>query len=432
MDENNYYTLPKIHYLPSIYDFTLDFLENKEVPIFNNESLYTYLCDTKERISNNMEVWDALKKITNPYEYVYTNYNSHRSISLVKPISRAYFKLIEIVHTFGLFDKYKDTRSHTNPDTTPDIHTFHLAEGPGGFIQATQHIRNHKNDTYHGITLIDKKNTSIPSWSKSEWFLKKNDNIVLEYGVTEDGNLYHPDNYKNLCDKYGNTMDFLTADGGFDFSTHYDKQEEEACRLILTEVLYIVSLQKEGGSCVLKIFDVFTKPTHEILLLLCCFYEDVHIYKPYTSRIGNSEKYVVCRGFRVKSTVYLYETFLSIIKKLNEYIRSQENGEGEGEGEENPEKQEKQEKQEKNKIYIASFLNIPIHHIFKTSICEINSIYGQQQIENINYTFNISSNTHRKKEKMDMLKKENIQKCVLWCEKYNIPHTSHTKGNIFL
>ena len=45
------------------------------------------------------------------------------SVSKHKPLSRSYFKFIEIANIFDLLDFNKKT----------NINTFHLCEGPGGF-----------------------------------------------------------------------------------------------------------------------------------------------------------------------------------------------------------------------------------------------------------------------------------------------------------
>ena len=36
-------------------------------------------------------------------------------------------------------------------------------------------------------------------------------------------------------------------------------------------------------------------------------YEKVNIFKPYTSRTANSEKYIVCRGFKGIDPFYMFE-----------------------------------------------------------------------------------------------------------------------------
>ena len=50
-------------------------------------------------------------------------------------------------------------------------------------------------------------------------------------------------------------MDIITGDGGFDFSIDYNKQEILAVRLIFTQIVYALHLQKKGGTFILKIFD---------------------------------------------------------------------------------------------------------------------------------------------------------------------------------
>ena len=110
------------------------------------------LYNLKTEINNYTEYWDLYKKITNPYEYIHTQIkNKKLSVCNFKPISRSFFKLIEISNVFNIFDE-------KNPITT-----LHLAEGPGGFIQALDYLRKNDNDIYYGITLIS-NNVNIPNW----------------------------------------------------------------------------------------------------------------------------------------------------------------------------------------------------------------------------------------------------------------------------
>ena len=149
-----------------------------------------------------------MKKYTNPYEFIHTSIpHNNFSISKLKPISRAFFKLIEIYQTFKNYSIFLDE----------SIKTYHLA-GPGGFIEATAYIRNNLNDKYYGITLIDKFNKNI-RMEKSEKFLNTNKNVIIEKGISNDGNLYNPENFLDCYKKHANSMDIITGDGGFDFST---------------------------------------------------------------------------------------------------------------------------------------------------------------------------------------------------------------------
>ena len=88
-----------------------------------------------------------------------------KSICTIRPISRSYFKLIEIV------------QCHDLNDTVEPIKTFHLAEGPGGFIEATAFLRKNPQDIYYGMTLINETNINIPGWKKADFLMKKHKNI---------------------------------------------------------------------------------------------------------------------------------------------------------------------------------------------------------------------------------------------------------------
>ena len=81
------------------------------------------------------------------------------------------------------------------------IKTAHLAEGPGGFIEAVNNYRKNTNDQRYGITLKS-DNKDIPGWVNSLEFLKKNKNVNISYGQDKTGNLYNLDNimeFKMIC-----------------------------------------------------------------------------------------------------------------------------------------------------------------------------------------------------------------------------------------
>ena len=62
---------------------------------------------------------------------------------------------------------------------------------------------------------------------------------------------------------------------------------------------------------------------------------------------------------------------------------------------------------------------------------DINIIIGQQQLEAFDKIINMLNNN--KHDKVEIVKKANIQKSVGWCEKYQIPCNKFTdKTNIFL
>jgi len=385
----SFFLLPEIHNNIDVNNIQLK--SEKDNVYKLSISLNNYLNNIKKQINDNYETWDFIKKYTNPYEFIHTiipNYT--KSISKYNPLSRSFYKMIEISNILHIFDDFTDN----------SISSFHMAEGPGGFIEATSYIRKNTSDTYYGMSLIsDDKN--IPGWNKSKKFLETNPNVIIDNGVTNTGDLLSIDNLIYCNDTYYNSMSIITADGGFDFSIDFNKQELLSTNLLFAQFCFAITMQKQNGHFILKIFDIFTKTTTDIIYLLSTLYKQVFIVKPNTSRLANSEKYIVCKYFKQLQPVL-------INKMISEYPLLQQNS------------------------FISSILNFNLDYYYINKIEEYNSIFGQQQIENISYTLNLIG-CKNKNEKLETLKKNNIQKCIYWCDKNKIPYNkSITATNIFL
>jgi 23S rRNA U2552 (ribose-2'-O)-methylase RlmE/FtsJ len=383
----SYFLLPEIH--DNIDNINIESKENDK--LYVSLTLNSYLNNIKKQIDENYDNWDFMKRYTNPYEFIHTVIpNTKLSVSKMKPLSRSFYKMVEMVNMFRLFNDFDE-----NP-----INTFHLAEGPGGFIEATQHLRKNSSDKYYGMTLMD-DDPNIPGWKKSNHFLETHKNVEIERGVTGTGNLMEVDNLKYCNEKYKNSMNIITADGGFDFSIDFNQQEILATNLLLAQVSFAISMQKVGGHFILKIFDIFTKTTCDIMYLLSSLYKQVYIVKPNTSRLANSEKYIVCKGFKQ----YPEKLINNIIRKYEKLKTSE---------------------------FISGILPVRLDYFYLNKIEEYNAIFGQQQIENITHTLNLIS-CKNKNEKIEALKKNNIQKCTYWCEKNNIVHNKNLAStNIFI
>jgi 23S rRNA U2552 (ribose-2'-O)-methylase RlmE/FtsJ len=356
-----------------------------------SDSLSHYIYEIKERIQLYDQEWDIFKRYTNPYEYIHTNVpNKKKSVSKHKPLSRSYFKMVELTNFFKLIDEHRYA----------PISTFHLAEGPGGFIEALVHMRQNRHDKYIGMTILDKNNDpTIPGWKKSENFLKENKNVFIEKGVTGTGDILSVENFKYIHETYKSSMDIITGDGGFDFSGDFNNQENSIIQLLFAQVAYAIVMQKKGGSFILKLFDCFMQPTLDILAIVSSFYKKVYITKPQTSRYANSEKYLVCQDFIFESTEDFMPHLMSAFEKM--IFKSQIAPK------EDP----------------VRFLNITHSNHFITRMEEYNSIFGQQQVENIYYTIYLIDNKN-KQDKIDTLIKNNSNKCVTWCIKNDIQYNS--------
>jgi 23S rRNA U2552 (ribose-2'-O)-methylase RlmE/FtsJ len=454
-----YYLLPRSNLLSQKY---IDCILTDEVPgPVISFSLSNYLYEIKGELESQEKDWDIFKKYTNPYEYIHTQIPQRKKcVSKYKPLSRSYFKMIEIIKLFDLYydsslpesftdysqpiaalswqnhqltsllrreEKFdgtqcedpitepssldnKDTatqipyfttmRSRTPPSSLRPVRSFHLAEGPGGFIEAFSSVRKCPQDLYVGMTILDENNDpNIPAWKKTEHFLRQNKNVFIEKGATGTGNILAIENLDYCREKYGSSMDLITADGGFDFSLDFNQQEIIISRLLYAQMTFAILLQRQGGCFILKIFDAFMQHSVDILFILSSFYEKTYIIKPQTSRYANSEKYVVCKNFLFNSV----DSHYPILHRTFEKMMA------------SPEK------------YVHRFMTIPIPLHFVTRLEEYNAIFGQQQIENIHYTISLIKNKNRQ-DKIENLIKTNVQKCIAWCIKYNVPFFTFTNN----
>jgi 23S rRNA U2552 (ribose-2'-O)-methylase RlmE/FtsJ len=376
-----FFSLPRLPCL-KYKNIEVEFAEGATVPIISN-SLAHYLGEVKKRIDHIPDEWDTYKKYTNPYEFIHTAIPAKkRPVAKHKPLSRSYFKMVEIVSFFKLTDLVEEP-----------IRSFHLAEGPGGFIEALAYMRNNPSDRYVGMTILsDDADQDVPAWKKSTQFLKMNENVFIEEGCDGTGNILSISNFDHCIAKYGSTMDIITGDGGFNFSVDFNNQESNMEVLLFGQIVYALCMQKRGGSFVLKVFDCFMKPTVDMLALLSSFYKTVYITKPQSSRYANSEKYVVCKDF-----LYDYsDDFRPMLRATFDAILDND---------------------EATEFHL--FRHNPL--IFTSKLEEYNAIFGQQQIENINYTLSLIEKKN-KAEKIEHLNRQNIQKCVQWCIKYNVPY----------
>jgi hypothetical protein len=232
--------------------------------------------------------WDDAKKITNPYEYIFLSLQRriHRSVAAIVPLSRSYFKMIELWDLIGL-------------DTIPKpMCSAHGAEGPGGFLEAIQD-RTACTTRMVAMTLRSTERT-VPGWRKSQAFLAEHPHVEISYGADGTGNMYNLPNQAVFADiahalaRPG--VDLYTADGGFDFSTDYNGQENTVHRLLAAEALAGLQSLRVGGVMIIKMFDTKNRATLELLWILSNCFMRTALTKPRTSRPANSERYWVGYG----------------------------------------------------------------------------------------------------------------------------------------
>lgn len=284
--------------LPTIDAFNLE--SNTYNHTLSDEEASLHACRNKiavyEESLKNGRNWEYYKKIVNPYEIVYTQKkydNFPESICILKPLSRSYFKMIEILDLIQFFNY-----------APLEIRTAHVCEGPGGFIEAliTETERHKKRiEKSVAMTLRSYKH-NIPGWRRATHFLKKNENIDIIFGEDNTGNIIKIENQQYYIDYVqeslnGKKMHIFTADGGFDFSCDYMKQEKMVFPLLIASVKIGFEVMETGGIFILKLIDFYNKSTVDLLYFLSCHFEEWTLYKPHMSRPCNPEQYFIGKRF---------------------------------------------------------------------------------------------------------------------------------------
>lgn len=248
-------------------------------------------------------------------------------------INRAFYKYWEIINEFEIFEDYDEAQL-----------ILHCAEAPGGFIQGTNIYLQidrlssvivkkrkpevddegfttvvtkrckHKTDYKIWTISLNKdlpqyRNYNLPSYNKNII----NKYLCVSYGKDNTGDINNLENINHIKNTAEKQFYLVTADGGFDEGTDFNHKEQLHYNLILSEIFAAISVQKENGHFILKVFDILTETSIHLLYLLFKCYKEVYVYKPKTSRPTNSEKYIICKYFNLSD-----DNRNSILNELSE------------------------------------------------------------------------------------------------------------------
>jgi hypothetical protein len=179
---------------------------------------------------------------------------------------------------------------------------------------------------------------------------------------------------------------------------------------LLEILLIVINYLKQNGVVIIKIENMFYKSIIDIIYIFCSLFEKTYIIKPNTSNITTFDKYIVLKKFHLTSDKF--DLFYSYTKTIQEIIDYYKNN--------------------NESININSIIDYDLPYHFLNKIDDINLIIGQQQLQVFVHLINILK-LENKEEKLELLKKNNLQKSVQWCEKHRIPCNKFSeKINIFL
>ncbi|XP_050326335.1 cap-specific mRNA (nucleoside-2'-O-)-methyltransferase 2 [Bactrocera neohumeralis] len=225
-------------------------------------------------------------------------------------VTVAWCKLFECLHAYPLVKG-------------PHLNSLHLCELPGAFIAALNHymystykkeevewrwLSTTLNPYYEG-------NPTSGMITDDRFMFHTFDNWLMHDDFT--GNIInrnHIEQMQEHCRKrLEDNVQLITADGSIDCVDAPDCQEEVVATLHFAELTAALCILADGGCFVVKMFTMFESTNVCKLFLLNCVFEEVHVFKPATSKRGNSEIYIICIGYR-KQTKYLPE-LLQLMKE---------------------------------------------------------------------------------------------------------------------
>lgn len=342
-------------------------------------SISNELIDKKNEINVYEEEhkWELAKKLANPYEMVYSQEEKFKypNLAFIKPLSRSYFKMIELLYVSNFFQDFKL------------VHYFrsvHVAEGPGGFIQAFIDVTEQHRKKVKKIDAITLRSETyyVPGWKKANSFIKRYSDILnISYGCDNTGNINNHLNQDYFVNSIDNKVHIFTADGGFDFSTDYTQQEKLIFQLLVSSFIVALQTLMLNGYCYIKLFDTYSTSTKTLLALCGSCFKEFSIYKPAISRPCNSERYFI--GKNLKNNT---KKVLDILKIFQIQLQD-------------------------DKYPIMT-----IDSLTEKYIDDISSILEKKQIEHINLAKEFAENPELHKEYYQT----HLQKSVLFCKDMKI------------
>lgn len=176
---------------------------------------------------------------------------------------------------------------------------------------------------------------------------------------------------------------------------------------LLVILKIILNSQIINGNCIIKIDNITNKLVIEFIYIICSLYDKVYLMKPNICSITAGTRYLICKEYNcnVQNHNNLKNKFeTNILNNLSNDVN----------------------------FFVSSIIQNDIPNYFLVKLEELNSIIAQQQLESFDQTLNILRNKN-KDDKLDILKRNHIQKCIQWCEKNQLPHNKFIdKTNIFL
>ena len=200
------------------------------------------------------------------------------------------------------------------------LNSFSNAELPGAFIIAINYYIQSKcsgkkfnwlASSYlpaaavaaGDVTILEDK-FKLYANNRDRWLMGPRPNALPEGMDDITGDVTDPDTVISLGigvkQRFTNTSGSMlyTSDAGIDVTEDYAGQEENTSSINYGQIISGLLTLAPGGNFVTKQYTFFTPFSRSLIAIVSAFFEETYITKPATSRPGNSEVYLVGKGFK--------------------------------------------------------------------------------------------------------------------------------------
>ena len=256
------------------------------------KTLHEELNRVKGQLNNlPLKDWHQHTKYQNPAGDVVPRV---RTITRPDLLTQAWCKFTECLNRYHLAESLIDKEKSL-------LKSAHLCEAPGAFISA---LHYHLQCLNLQLDWKWKASTLNPYYEGNSTSSMINDDRFImhtmenwTFGIDKTGDILELQNRASMVEEFGR-VHLVTADGSIDCQGDPANQEQIVAPLHMAEVAVALNILQKDGHFVLKMFTCFEIGSLCLLYLLCHSFEQVSMFKPVTSKEGNSEVYIICQRFK--------------------------------------------------------------------------------------------------------------------------------------
>ena len=359
----SYYILPRIN---TQFIINIKLNDSKDGPIpYISSSLLNYLTESsvildQQIVTNNQSLtMKMLSQVIHSHDYLFSNIlGLNTPVSSLENVAHpVFYDFVEIYSTL----KLKETVS-------PGIQRGLFCGKNASVVRKAYEFVLSTNKL--NTIIVDKFKSSV--WSQNS----VSHELFDEYSRFPYSNKLH------------HSMSFIYVEAPTDCYTKIN----EYVLFVLKSVLMVMKYQCPRGCFVMKVGNILYKPIIDLIYIITSMYSKCYIMKPNTSNVITDERYIVCKSFTSCNDIK-YHLIENIYNKLKTNVCT---------------------------VTVASLLDNSLYNYFLNKIEESNVIIGQQKLDAYAQLITILKSKN-KLDKIDILKKHNIQKCLYWCEKFGVP-----------